>query len=166
MTANVMRYSASETANGPAAQTRDEFVDSMASAVDTLLALVYVMLALAVIIAVMGIANTLSLAVYERTRELGLLRAVGATRTQIGSMIRWESVVVAVLGTVLGLGIGVLLGWVLVLAAASYGLTSFALPTVSLLLVLLGGALAGVVAGLRPARRAARLDILQAVAAD
>ena len=95
----------------PDAQTRQEYVDSVASQIDQFLTFVYVLLILAIIIALMGIANTLSLSVYERTRELGLLRAVGQTRSQLRSMVRWESVIVAVFGTVGGVLVGLFLGW-------------------------------------------------------
>jgi len=115
----------------------------------------------------MGIANSLSLSIHERIRELGLLRAVGETRSQVRSMVRWESVIIAVFGTVGGLGLGVFLGWALVRAAStSRGIGSFAAPPGQLLLVLSAGAVAGVVAGLRPARRAARLELVHALAAE
>ncbi len=118
----------------------------------------------------MGIANTLSLSVHERTRELGLLRAVGETRRQLRSMVRWESVIIAVFGTVGGLGLGLFLGWALV-KAASAGTGDMIAPTFSapvgqLVVLLVVGAVAGVLAGLRPARRAAKLPVLQAVAAE
>jgi putative ABC transport system permease protein len=134
------------------------------------LGVVYVLLALAVLIALMGIANTLSLSVYERIRELGLLRAVGETRPQLRSMIRWESVIVAVFGTIGGLGLGVFLGWALV-QAASEGTgdmiaPTFSAPVTQLIVVLVVGAIAGVLAGIRPARRAAKLPVLQAAATE
>lgn len=150
----------------PDVQTRSEYADSSAAGVDTFLTLVYALLALAVLIALLGIANTLTLAVHERTRELGLLRAVGQTRAQLRAMVRWESVVVAAFGTVGGIGLGGFLGWALVRAAVSDGTGAFALPPLPLAVVLLVGVAAGVLAGWRPARRAARLDILRAVAAD
>jgi putative ABC transport system permease protein len=119
------------------------------------------MLALAIIIALMGIANTLSLAVYERTREIGLLRAVGATRDQIRSMVRWESLIVALFGTAGGLGLGLFLGWALVAAGAQ----SFAAPILQVVVITAVGALAGALAAIRPARRAARLRIIEAISA-
>jgi putative ABC transport system permease protein len=139
-------------------------VASVAQGVDMMLGIVYVLLFLAIVIALMGIANTLSLAIHERTRELGLLRAVGQSRAQLRSMVRWESVIVALFGTIGGLGLGVFLGWALVQAAAAEGFATFAAPAGQLLGVLTAGAVAGVLAGFRPARRAARLDILQAIA--
>jgi putative ABC transport system permease protein len=134
--------------------------------VSAALSLVYVMLALAILIALMGIANTLSLSVHERTRELGLLRAVGQTRTQLRSMVRWESVIVALFGTTAGLGLGVLLGWALVRAASVTATGTFAAPLLQLGVVLAAGAVAGMLAGVRPARRAARLDLLTAIATE
>ncbi|GAA0702259.1 ABC transporter permease [Kitasatospora atroaurantiaca] len=150
----------------PQVQDRDEYAASAASGVDMMLSIVYALLALAVLIALLGIANTLTLAVHERTRELGLLRAVGQTRGQLRAMVRWESVLVAAFGTVGGLGLGAFLGWALVKASDTAGTGSFAVPPLQLTVVLLAGMLAGAVAGLRPAGRAARLDVLQAVAAE
>jgi putative ABC transport system permease protein len=143
----------------PTVQDRQEFVDASTQNVRALLNVVYVMLVLAIVIALMGIANTLSLSVYERTRELGLLRAIGATRPQVRSMVRWESVITALLGTVSGLALGAFLGWVLVRSTAdpAAGGTSFSAPAGPLVAVLAGGLLAGLLAGLAPARRAARL---------
>lgn len=123
----------------------------------------YGLLALAVIIAVFGIANTLSLSVYERTRELGLLRAVGATRGQVRSMIRWESVITALLGAVQGIVVGCVLGWAVVLALRDQGFQEFTLPLTTLAFVLVIAIVCGVVASARPARRAARLDVLEAI---
>jgi len=152
---------------GPDVQDRQEYADTVSSSVDTMLTIVYVMLVLAILIALMGIANTLSLSVHERTRELGLLRAVGETRGQVRAMVRWESVIVALFGTVGGLGLGVFLGWALVRAtAAQNALGAFAVPLGQLAVVLVVGALAGVLAGVRPARRAARLNVLEAIASE
>jgi len=145
-------------------QDRQQFTDQAFGQVNQVLALVYVMLALAIIIALMGIANTLSLSIYERTHELGLLRAVGETRPQLRAMVRWESVIVALFGTVGGVGLGVLCGWALVTAASEGGFATFALPVFSLIVLVVLGALAGILAGIRPARRAAKLDVLQAIA--
>jgi putative ABC transport system permease protein len=152
----------------PDVQTRDEYAQSSAGGIDMILTLVYALLALAVLIALLGIANTLTLAIHERTRELGLLRAVGQTRSQLRAMVRWESVLVAAFGTVGGLGLGAFLGWVLVKASdgASDSAFAFALPPLQLAVVALVGLAAGALAGLRPARRAARLDVLRAIAAE
>ncbi|UNZ20773.1 ABC transporter permease [Streptomyces sp. 891-h] len=149
----------------PDVQTREEYAQSSAAGIDMMLTLVYALLGLAVLIALLGIANTLTLAVYERTRELGLLRSVGQTRGQLRAMVRWESVLVAAFGTAGGLGLGAFLGWALVRATDSRGVSVFSLPPLQLTVVALVGVLAGLLAGWRPARRAARLDMLRAVAA-
>ena len=91
--------------------TRSQYVDQAAGNVDAALGLIYVLLALAIIIALMGIANTLALVVYERTAELGVLRAAGTTRPQVRAMVRWEAVIVSVFGTLTGIAVGVFLGW-------------------------------------------------------
>jgi putative ABC transport system permease protein len=152
----------------PEVQTRDEYARSSAGGIDMMLTLVYALLALAVLIALLGIANTLTLAVHERTRELGLLRAVGQTRSQLRAMIRWESILVAAFGTVGGLALGAFLGWVLVKASdgTSDSTFAFAIPPLQLAVVALVGLTAGALAGLRPAHRAARLDVLRAIATE
>lgn len=152
----------------PDVQTRDEYAQSAAGGIDMMLTLVYALLALAVLIALLGIANTLTLAIHERTRELGLLRAVGQTRAQLRAMVRWESVLVAAFGTAGGLALGGFLGWVLVKASdgATDSAFAFAVPPVQLVVVALVGLAAGALAGLRPARRAARLDVLRAIATE
>jgi putative ABC transport system permease protein len=144
---------------------RQGYIDERAGSVDMMLTMVYVMLALAILIALMGIANTLSLSIHERTRELGLLRAVGQTRGQARSMIRWESVLTSLFGTVGGVALGGVLGWVFVEAvSAGQGFGSFALPVTQLVVVVVLGGFVGVVAAIRPARRAARLPVLDAIA--
>jgi putative ABC transport system permease protein len=152
--------------SAPDVQTGDEFTESIAAEINELLTIVYVLLILAIVIALMGIANTLSLSVHERTRELGLLRAVGQSRRQVQAMVLGEAVTVALFGTAGGVGLGLFLGWALVEALASEGFTSFAVPTASLAVVLTLGALVGVVAAVRPARRAARMDVLSAIATE
>jgi putative ABC transport system permease protein len=148
---------------GAEVQDLDEYATVASGGLDLLLAVVYVLLALAIVIALLGIANTLSLAVYERRREIGLLRAVGETRRQVHSILRLESVLVSSFGTLLGLALGGFLGWVLFATASDGG--TFSLPIGSLLVVAVGGALAGVIAAWRPARRAARTPVLDAIAA-
>lgn len=149
----------------PAVRDRAEWADALSTGVNTMLAIVYALLALAVLIALMGIANTLALSIHERTRELGVLRALGLTRRQLRAAVRWESVLIAVFGTLGGLALGVFLGWALV-RAASADIGSFAAPPARLLVILAVGAAVGVLAAARPARRAARLDILAAIATD
>ncbi len=143
---------------------RAQFVARSTRAIDIILGLVYVMLALAVVIALLGIANTLSLSIFERTRELGLLRAVGASRARLRSMVRWESVIVALFGTIGGLGVGLFLGWALTAVAVDVRSAVFTAPVTQLFVVLTAGGVAGVLAAVRPARRAARLDVLAAIA--
>ncbi|MEU8347331.1 FtsX-like permease family protein [Spirillospora sp. NPDC048832] len=145
----------------PEVQTRDDFVAAQTEEQQGFITVVYGMLILAIVVALLGIANTLSLAVHERTRELGLLRAVGATRPQIRSMVRWESLIVALFGTAGGIGLGLFLGWGLGSALGN----PFAPPAVQLALVAAVGAVAGALAAIRPARRAARLAILSAISA-
>lgn len=149
----------------PSAEVQDqtEFKEASASGIDTFVALVYVLLAFSVIIALIGIANTLALSVFERTRELGLLRAVGMTRPQLRSMVRWESVIIALLGTLLGLGLGSLFGWALITAVEDEGFNTLVLPIPTLVIITVVAALAGVIAALRPASRAAKLDVLVAI---
>jgi putative ABC transport system permease protein len=148
----------------PDIQDRDEYVASASERVNAMLGMVYAMLVLAIVIALMGIANTLSLSITERTRELGLLRAVGQTRRQTRSMVRWEAVAIAVLGALGGIALGLFLGWGLVEAISTSGAVRFAAPIGQLGAIVVVGAIAGVLAAIRPARRAARLDVLEAIA--
>ena len=145
---------------------QSEYKEDQLAFVDQLLGIVYAMLALAILIALMGIGNTLALSIFERTRELGLLRAVGMTRRQLRSTIRWESVIIAVQGAVLGLAIGIFFGWALVEALADDGFNTLSIPVPDLSLVVVLAALAGVAAAILPARRAARLDVLRAVVTE
>jgi putative ABC transport system permease protein len=154
--------------NWPNAELQDqaEFKEAITSEINRLLNLIYGLLGLAVLIALIGIANTLTLSVHERTRELGLLRAVGATRRQIRTVVRWESVMIAVFGTALGLVLAAGGAWAIVRALAEQGIDTVVVPAGRLLLIVAIAVTAGVGAALGPARRAARLDILRAVAAD
>ncbi|HWV85461.1 MAG TPA: FtsX-like permease family protein [Capillimicrobium sp.] len=148
----------------PDVQTRAEYVEAQAGPLDVALGMVYVLLALAIVIALMGIANTLSLATHERRRELGLLRAVGATREQVRAMVRGEGLVVATLGALGGVVAGVAAAGALILAVGDgAGVTTLSLPGARLAIVVVVGALAGTLAAVRPARRAARLDPLRAI---
>jgi putative ABC transport system permease protein len=152
---------------GPDVLTKSQYIDDMTGGIDMALGIIYVLLALAIVIAAMGIANTLSLSIHERRRELGLLRAVGQERRQTRAMVRWESVIVAVFGTIGGIAMGTFLGWGLMRGIAGAGTTpleGFAVPVPQLAIVLVVGGLSGVLAGMRPARRAARLDVLDAIA--
>jgi putative ABC transport system permease protein len=134
--------------------------------IDQFLGLVTALLALALIIALLGITNTLALSVYERTRELGLLRAVGMSRRQTRSMIRWEAVIIVTIGGILGTAIGIFFGWALVRALADEGITEFTIPEGQLFLYMVLAVIAGIVAAIPPARRAAKLNLLEAIAAE
>jgi len=147
-------------------QNKVEFADSIVGQVTSLLLFVIVLLLLAVVIALIGIANTLALSIFERTREIGLLRAVGMTRTQVRSAVRWESVIMALLGTALGLIIGLFFGWALIRALADQGFDTFSVPVVLLVLVVVVAFLAGVAAAIFPARRASKLNLLQAISSE
>lgn len=147
-------------------QTRSQFQQAQVSSVNQLLGLVYALLALAVLIALIGIVNTLMLSVLERTREIGLLRAVGMRRPQVRSMIRAESVILATFGAVIGIVIGTLMGLALVSALRQQGITETSVPWVRLVEFLILAAILGFVAASWPARRAARLDVLAAIAAE
>nr|MDT0667185.1 FtsX-like permease family protein [Micromonospora sp. DSM 115978] len=125
---------------------------------------IYVLLALAVVIALFGIVNTLALSVIERTREIGLLRAIGMTRPQLRTMIRLEAMVIAVFGALLGVVVGSFFGWALASALEEQGITTVAYPVGRILTVVVVGAVLGVMAAIFPARRAAKMDVLRAIA--
>jgi putative ABC transport system permease protein len=144
--------------------TASEQIAEAEAQVDQLVALFSGLLGLAVFIAVIGIANTLSLSIVERTREIGLLRAVGLTRRQTRRMVRWEAIIVAVFGALLGVVVGSGLGWATVFSLADDGLGTFALPVGQLLVWLALAAVAGVIAAVGPARTASKMNVLEAVA--
>lgn len=152
-------------AAGSRFQTRSEFRASRAGQINQVLLFVVVMLVVAIIISLMGIANTLALSINERTREIGLLRAVGMARAQLRSIIRWEGALIALFGTVGGLMLGVLTSWSLASVTGENGLT-YQLPFLGLFLLILLGAAAGIVSALLPARRASRLNVLAAIAEE
>ena len=152
----------------PTAEVQDlgEFKETAAGIINQTLGLIYVLLFLAILIALIGIANTLALSVHERTRELGLLRAVGMSRRQVRSAVRWESVLISLLGAGLGLLVGLGFGWAVVRALRDEGFELFSAPPGQLALIAVAAAIAGVVAALLPARRAARLDVLRAISTE
>jgi putative ABC transport system permease protein len=155
-----------DTVPGAELQDLKEYQRAQSSQADQFLLIVYVLLALALVIAVVGVVNTLLLSVHERTRELGLLRAVGMTRRQVRSSIRWESVIISLIGTLTGLAIGLVFGAALVRALQDDGITVFEIPWVQLVVIVLLSALAGIGAALYPAWRASRLDVLEAIATE
>ncbi len=147
-------------------QTRAQFEKSQQAQVNQLLGLVYALLALAVVIALIGIVNTLMLSVFERTHEIGLLRAVGMKRRQIRAMIRSESVILSLFGAIIGVIVGTALGTAFAASLKQQGITDLAVPYGRLVVFLIIAALLGLGAASWPARRAAKLDVLAAIAAD
>ena len=144
----------------------EEYKDATAEQFTPILGLVTVLMLLTIIIAVLGIMNTLALSVLERTRELGLVRAVGGTRRQVRAMIRWESVVIAVLGSTIGLGLGLFFAWSIGKALEEDGFTTYEVPYLWVAGVVVISALFGMLAALYPAWRAGRLDVLDAIATE
>ena len=145
-------------------QDRTEYQETIEGRIDALLVTVNALVGFAVIIAVLGIVNTLMLSVFERTREIGLLRAVGMTRRQTRRMIRWEAVIIAVFGGVLGILVGTLLGFIAVQAMPESFITDFGIPVGNFVVILIMCIVVGVLAAILPARRAARLNVLDAIA--
>ena len=152
----------------PSVTLKDQgaFAAEQRKPIDQLLYIIYALLGLAVVIAVLGIVNTLALSVIERTREIGLLRAVGLSRRQLRSMLRLESVAIALLGAVLGVVLGLGAGWVLQRSLADQGIDVLAIPVAQLAVFVVLAGLVGVLAALWPGRRAARLDVLRAITTE
>ena len=147
-------------------QDQNELKASQAAQINQFLALIYVLLGLAVIIAFIGIVNTLGLSIYERTRELGLMRAVGMSRKQVRTSIRWEAVIIALLGTALGLVLGIVFSFTLVTVLESQGFNTFRLPIGQLVFLSIVAAGLAVLMAAWPARRAAKLNVLEAIATE
>ena len=143
-------------------QTRQEWIDKEDEEISQFLLLLYVLLALSVVISLFGMVNTLALSVFERTRELGMLRAVGMTRRQVRRMVRHESVITALIGAALGLPLGIFLALLVTQALSEYDL-QFAIPTGALITFVIVSIIAGILAAILPARRAARLRVLEAL---
>ena len=143
-------------------QTRDQFKKETEKPINKLLNLLYVLLALSVIVSLFGIVNTLVLTVFERTREIGMLRAVGMTRTQTRMMIRYESIVTSLMGATLGIAVGTFLAALVIHALSSSGI-SWAFPAMTIVWFVIAAILVGVLAAIVPARRAARLNVLEAL---
>jgi putative ABC transport system permease protein len=142
------------------AQTREKFIDNQISGLSSVLNVLYVLLALSVIVSLFGIVNTLVLTVFERTREIGMLRAIGMTRRQVRRMIRHESVITALIGAVIGIVLGVVLASLLI---ARVDFIQFSLPAGQLLIFAVAAIFVGIIAAIFPARRAARLNVLEAL---
>jgi putative ABC transport system permease protein len=147
-------------------QDQTGFKENQKKQVNQLLYFIYGLLALSIIIAVLGIVNTLALSVIERTHEIGLLRAVGMSRRQLRRMVRLESVVISVFGAVLGLLIGIGFGVALQPTLADQGIGVLSVPGGSLASFVVVAAIIGVLAAVWPARRAARLDVLRAITTE
>ena len=142
-------------------EREDEFRKDLESQLDSLLVIINVFLGLAIVIALLGITNTVALSVLERTREIGLMRAIGMTRRQTRSMIRLEAGVVSLFGALLGVLVGVAFGWVIVIAVPI--IDELSIPVVTLLVYVVISTLAGLIAASFPARRAAKLNVLEAI---
>ena len=140
--------------------TRQQFIDNQISGLNSVLNILYVLLALSVIVSLFGIVNTLVLTVFERTREIGMLRAIGMTRRQVRRMIRYESVITAMIGGVLGILLGIVLGGLLV---SRVDFIVFSVPVASLIVFAVMTIVVGILAAIFPARRAARLNVLEAL---
>ena len=147
-------------------ESRDEYIDTQAGQVDQFLALIYGLLFLSVIIAIVGIIITLLLSVFERRREIGLLRAVGMTRSQVRTMVRWESVITSLFGAVTGVVLGILSGIVIVISLNDSGFSAFTLPIANTIIILVGAFIIGVIAAVFPAWRATRTNIIAAIASN
>jgi putative ABC transport system permease protein len=147
-------------------QDKVQFIDGRADIVDRSLSFIYGLLLLSIVIAAFGIVVTLLLAVHERRREIGLLRAVGATRPQVRTTIRWESVLTSLYGAAVGVAMGLVLGWVVIVALRDEGLTTYSVPVGDVIVILVLAFVAGVTAAVVPAWRATRIDVLRAISAD
>ena len=147
-----------------ALESREEFIDAQAAQVNQILGLIYGLLTLSIFIAVVGIVITLLLSVFERTREIGLLRAVGMTRSQVRTTVRWESVITSLYGAVVGVMLGIVMGAVLIGVLADGGLGAFRLPVTGTVVILVLSFIIGVFASIYPARKATKVDVMRAIA--
>jgi putative ABC transport system permease protein len=156
------------TADTPLVSVMDvnEYADQQTSQVDQILVFIYALLGLSIVIAILGIVNTLGLSIIERTREIGLLRAIALKRREIRLMITLESVIISLLGATVGLILGVGFGAALQHLMADQGITVLSVPWGQLLAFLAAAAVVGVLAAVWPARRATRIDILKAVSSE
>ena len=147
-------------------QDRGQFIDGRGDIIDRSLFFIYGLLALSVIIAIFGIVLTMLLAVYERRREIGLLRAVGMTQRQVRTTVRWESVLTSLYGAIVGVVLGLVLGFIVIVALRDQGLSKFVIPTTAVTAIVLSAFVVGVLAAVIPAWRATKLDLLKAIGAD
>jgi putative ABC transport system permease protein len=144
-------------------QDREQFIDGRSDIIDQSLSFIYGLLALSVIIAVFGIVLTMLLAVYERRREIGLLRAVGMTRSQVRTTVRWESVLTSLYGGIVGVVLGLVLGYVVIVSLRDRGLSTYSVPVDAVVVIVVAAFVTGVLAAVIPAWRATKLDVLQAI---
>jgi putative ABC transport system permease protein len=143
-------------------ENHDQYQDTLSGQLNQIVYMLYALLAMSVVISLFGIANSLFLAIHERTGEIGILRAIGTTREQIRRIIRYESVITAIIGGLLGTAVGIAFAAIVVASLSEFGL-HLSIPFVQLAVFLLVAVLVGVVGAIAPARRAARLDILRAI---
>jgi putative ABC transport system permease protein len=147
-------------------QDREQYTNGIVKSISALLNVIIGLLLVSIVIALIGIGNTLSLSIHERTRELGLLRATGMTRSQLRSSVRWEAVIVALMGTAIGIALGIGLSYVMVKVLASQGITEFQVPAKWMIAIVLGGAGMGILASVWPSYKASKLNVLDAIAHD
>ena len=140
--------------------TREEFIDNQISGLSSILNILYVLLALSIVVSLFGIVNTLVLTVFERTREIGMLRAIGMTRRQVRRMIRHESVITSLIGAAIGIVLGIVLAALLI---ARVDFIDFTFPTTQVIVFAIAAILVGILAAIFPARRAAKLNPLEAL---
>ena len=143
-------------------ESKAEYKQTIEGQLDQIVYLLYALLAMSIVISVFGIANSLFLSIHERTGELGVLRAIGTTREQLRRIIRYESVITAVIGAVMGIGVGVLFAWLVIESLSEFGF-SLSIPVGQLASFFVAAILVGVVGAIAPARRASRVDILDAI---
>jgi putative ABC transport system permease protein len=145
-------------------ESRTDYIDSQAAQIDPIVNLMYGLLGLAIVIALLSIANSMALSIHERSQELGLLRAVGMTRGQMRRSVGYESAVIATIGTLLGLLIGIFFGWSVSVVIRDAGLGAVTLPVVTLIVIGAVAIAGGLLAAAKPAWHASRLDVLRAIA--
>ncbi len=146
-------------------ENKAEYQETIEGQLDQIVYLLYALLAMSILISVFGIANSLFLSIHERTGELGVLRAVGATRTQVRRVIRYESVITAIIGGVLGTAVGIVFGWLVTESLSEFGF-GLDIPVGQLLVLMVVSVFVGIVGAIAPARRASRVDVLEAVQAE
>ena len=144
-------------------QTKTQLVEEAEDQINAALGLFSGLLGFAVLIAILGITNTLALSIFERTREIGLLRAIGMSRRQVRRMVRWEAIIIALFGAILGVLLGIFLGWAVTRALVDEGLGAFSIPVTQVIAAFILAGLGGVIAAIWPARKAAKLNILEAI---